>query len=259
MDFFISKNILYRSCVLSINFFSLKSNQINNLQTFIFLQTYSEPLKRHIRDLSEKFSAHDTEKNQSTRLIDGVLLITLASLEIQKSEKDIQTYSFTDLSVEAVANNKSGDGNSWVQVDATIKGSTPLIEVKMTIIYVSGYWQISQLNFDNKKYPVMEVGANYGLSYACNQLKIFHYTNPEVITLNGFQIQANFHNNPHFNQYGTANNCVGFFSAAIWGGLFVVILLISILLTGLMFIMDINTMDRFDDPKGKTITINAAD
>lgn len=49
------------------------------------------------------------------------------------------------------------------------------------------------------------------------------------------------------------------FSPAIWAGLFITFMLLIILSVGITFIMDIRTMDRFDDPKGKTITINAAD
>lgn len=54
-------------------------------------------------------------------------------------------------------------------------------------------------------------------------------------------------------------NCVGFFSAPIWSGLFVVFILLAITFYGIIMMMDIRTMDRFDDPKGKTITINASE
>lgn len=54
-------------------------------------------------------------------------------------------------------------------------------------------------------------------------------------------------------------HCNGYWTPGILSGLFVVFLLLIIMAWGLTFIMDINTMDKFDDPKGKTITINAAD
>jgi len=54
-------------------------------------------------------------------------------------------------------------------------------------------------------------------------------------------------------------HCTGYFTPGILAGLFVTFLLIIILIIGLGWIMDIRTMDKFDDPKGKTITINASD
>ncbi|KOB75241.1 putative vacuolar ATP synthase subunit S1 [Operophtera brumata] len=59
--------------------------------------------------------------------------------------------------------------------------------------------------------------------------------------------------------FGDSFHCVGFFSAPIWSGLFVVFILLSITFYGILMMMDIRTMDRFDDPKGKTITINAGE
>lgn len=54
-------------------------------------------------------------------------------------------------------------------------------------------------------------------------------------------------------------DCVPYFSSAIWSGIFVVFILILVSAWGTIMIMDINTNDRFDDPKGKTITITATD
>lgn len=53
--------------------------------------------------------------------------------------------------------------------------------------------------------------------------------------------------------------CTGYYTPGILSGLFVILLLLIIMIWGLSFIMDIRTMDKFDDPKGKTITINASD
>lgn len=48
-------------------------------------------------------------------------------------------------------------------------------------------------------------------------------------------------------------------SIPIWSGLFITFLLVLILSFGISMMMNIKTMDRFDDPKGKTITISAAE
>lgn len=70
-----------------------------------------------------------------------------------------------------------------------------------------------------------------------------------------FQIQPYFEDG----RFGPPIDCVPYFSAAIWSGIFIVFILSIVLAWGIVMIMDINTMDRFDDPKGKTITITATD
>jgi hypothetical protein len=60
-------------------------------------------------------------------------------------------------------------------------------------------------------------------------------------------------------RFGSAYDCVYFFTVPIWSGLFVCTVFSIIMILGLGMIMDIKTMDRFDDPKGKTITINVAE
>lgn len=61
------------------------------------------------------------------------------------------------------------------------------------------------------------------------------------------------------NSFGQAVDCIPYFNIEIWTGLFVVFLMLFILTWGLQMLMDVNTNDRFDDPKGKTITISATD
>lgn len=61
------------------------------------------------------------------------------------------------------------------------------------------------------------------------------------------------------NKFGDAYDCVGFTTGPIWSGIFVTFILALIMTFGLCMIMDIKTMDRFDDPKGKTISINASE
>ena len=66
-------------------------------------------------------------------------------------------------------------------------------------------------------------------------------------------------NNTNTSQFGDPIYCIGFTSAPIWSGIFVTFILVTIMSIGLSMMMDIKTMDRFDDPKGKTITINVSE
>lgn len=54
-------------------------------------------------------------------------------------------------------------------------------------------------------------------------------------------------------------HCNGYFTPGIAAGVFVIFIFAIIMIWAITFILDINTMDKFDDPKGKTITINASE
>ncbi|XP_044161665.1 V-type proton ATPase subunit S1 [Bufo gargarizans] len=72
------------------------------------------------------------------------------------------------------------------------------------------------------------------------------------LTITDFQIQA-------FNvtsvQFNYASDCAGFFSPGIWMGLITTLLFVFILTYGLHMVMSLKTMDRFDDPKGPSISV----
>ncbi|XP_037627843.1 V-type proton ATPase subunit S1-like [Sebastes umbrosus] len=55
--------------------------------------------------------------------------------------------------------------------------------------------------------------------------------------------------------FSYANDCAGFFTAGIWMGLLTSLLMLYIFVYGLHMIMQLNTMDRFDDPKGPSISV----
>ncbi|ODM97898.1 V-type proton ATPase subunit S1 [Orchesella cincta] len=79
-----------------------------------------------------------------------------------------------------------------------------------------------------------------------------------TIDFRGFQIQA-FMPASTQNKFADAYECVGFFTPGIWMGIIVTIMLLSILSWGMYMIMDVKTMDRFDDPKGKPISFGGND
>uniref|UniRef100_A0A8C5MZA3 V-type proton ATPase subunit S1 n=1 Tax=Leptobrachium leishanense TaxID=445787 RepID=A0A8C5MZA3_9ANUR len=71
-----------------------------------------------------------------------------------------------------------------------------------------------------------------------------------------FQIQGfNIKNN----LFSYASDCSSFFSAAIWMGLVSSIILLWILSYGIFMIMQLTTNDKFDDPKGPTLSIPQSD
>lgn len=57
--------------------------------------------------------------------------------------------------------------------------------------------------------------------------------------------------------FSASVDCVPYFTIPIWSGLFVTFLLLFIVAWGIDMMMNIHTMDRFDDPKGKPLVFNA--
>ncbi|GCB84699.1 hypothetical protein scyTo_0025310, partial [Scyliorhinus torazame] len=56
-------------------------------------------------------------------------------------------------------------------------------------------------------------------------------------------------------KFSYANDCASFFTPAIWMGLLTTLLMVFILTYGLHMITSLKTMDRFDDPKGPSISV----
>lgn len=131
----------------------------------------------------------------------------------------------------------------------------------------AGTWKINFRYNDNvetnEKFHARTSAVGYGpdWSFGCGELYVESFDHE--IVLIGFQFQPFFEpateNLDSRNFTGRVSDCVGYFSPGIWGALFVIIILVSILSYGLTMMMDIKTMDKFDDPKGKTIIVNAQD
>lgn len=117
----------------------------------------------------------------------------------------------------------------------------------------SGYYNIETVYQEaDKSMPLsstLDLSFPYNFSYHCSQ-NVGFFNNTVSFQIADFQVQIDAQ------KFGDAYDCVGFTSIPIWAGIFVTAILALIMIWGLTMIMDIRTMDRFDDPKGKTITIS---
>lgn len=133
--------------------------------------------------------------------------------------------------------------------------------LSLEILIADGRWGVEKVMLDGFTNPFVSggwIGANNRSSYSCSPMTNFiSHNETTILQLGGLQLQVDLYNANDTLVFGDANNCVGFLSGGIVGGLFVTFLLLIILSIGLTWMMDIKTMDRFDDPKGKTIIINA--
>ncbi|XP_075691109.1 V-type proton ATPase subunit S1 [Rhinoderma darwinii] len=118
----------------------------------------------------------------------------------------------------------------------------------------------------NATFLAPQVNAPSNYSFHCEyvssklqfgQLLIYNRTKDSpatkwTLTINDFQIQG-------FNvtgmRFSYASDCAGFFSPGIWMGLITTLLFVFILTYGLHMVMSLKTMDRFDDPKGPSISV----
>jgi V-type H+-transporting ATPase S1 subunit len=127
-----------------------------------------------------------------------------------------------------------------------------------------GYWSLENvtyyINSPNNTNTILltpesSIVAPVMFSYHCSSKTVFKGANISL-TFQNFQAQPYMKKTKMF---GDAYNCELFFTPPIWSGLFVTSILALIMMWGLVMIMDIRTMDQFDDPKGKTITISVSE
>lgn len=133
-------------------------------------------------------------------------------------------------------------------------------DLKMIFRRAAGTWYLAEgtIGTENVNVPGY-LYANEGFTYRCGGNLTF-YNADQFVKIHNLQFTPDFESetvtslDPNKIVY-----CEGFWTPGILTGLFVVFILLIILMIGLSWIMDIKTYDRFDDPKGKTITINATD
>ncbi|XP_050435927.1 V-type proton ATPase subunit S1 [Adelges cooleyi] len=126
-------------------------------------------------------------------------------------------------------------------------------------------WELKNIEFEGLNNnallsPQNSIGALQDLSYFSEGPVVFS-NNSVVLKFNGkFQVQP-WMNTPSSGKakFSEPQDQDAFFTPPILAGLFVTALMLFIVTWGIMMIMDIKTMDRFDDPKGKTISINVAE
>ncbi|KAL7289921.1 hypothetical protein TKK_0016308 [Trichogramma kaykai] len=149
-------------------------------------------------------------------------------------------------------------GNNGVPDSITL--TAHVIESTMS----AGYYSLRGFQYTGDSKTVFlksneDIYFPYNTSYHCGTDNLFTYLSKAnntvdkiTVTIKNMQVQMNA------TKFGDdVWDCSGYFSAPIWTGIFVTFILAMIMIWGISMLMDIHTMDRFDDPKGKTITITA--
>lgn len=182
------------------------------------------------------------------------ILMYVRSINIGNSTQLNDTKSFT-------MTNHSCVDNQTTSLAFTYKNNSEIImtmSLIMNVNNVSGYWSIDNatVNWNETTYNVTlsKVSAPWGFSYHCSSLEKLVARNSDfTMSLEGFQLQP-FDVMDY--KFSDGWDCVPFFSEVIWMGLIATLAFVLILLFGFSMLASVTTQDRFDDPKGKTITVN---
>ncbi|XP_067303127.1 ATPase H+ transporting accessory protein 1a [Pseudorasbora parva] len=127
-----------------------------------------------------------------------------------------------------------------------------------------------QLEYDGKMASFngsRHIYAPSEYSYRCESVSSSYYpqlaphsekdnANDWHISFEDFQVQGF---NIAGNDFSYASDCASFFTPGIWMGLVTSLLMVLVLTYGLHMIMQLRTMDRFDDPKGPAISVPQTD
>jgi len=219
----------------------------------------------------------------------GVLLVmTSANLTIKGEDKD---KGYSHGFVKAVPSVTVANGTVKALLSFNVTGSAMKdwsvskfdVAFNFTKDGGGGYWSLLNLTVDLTGYegkpdnsfafkgvPLFsEIGlyAPDPLSFHCSRFgpvfppfgKGDQRNHSFVIDFLGFQVEPFMKSANGTVKFSGAFECVGFFSIGILSGIFVTLILMAVIVWGLSMILDVKTMDRFDDPKGKQVSFGGTE
>lgn len=143
-------------------------------------------------------------------------------------------------------------------------------------LFHGGYWQLDETSKNSKviyqnDYTFIldgnSINAGHGFSYSCNELnvrsqKVIDARSENPVTLRLFLKRFQVQPYPEMNKklvFHDSFDCSTWFTIPLLSSLAVSILLTVILAIGVYALLMIKTPDRFENPKGKTITVTASE
>ncbi|KOC63704.1 V-type proton ATPase subunit S1 [Habropoda laboriosa] len=220
---------------------------------------------------SERIKRDTPGKDASKHFIvssNRVLLYSSQPLSLKIEGKDeIQ------LPLKLTASDEPGTKKSSANLILLFNGTDAnILKHKLVFMFevkTAGYYTLKTINYSyytSKNTPDNEQSLTtnidivfpFKFSYHCSQNVMFK-KGSTVLKIADLQVQLDAQQNINNSTkaFSDAYDCVGFTTIPIWTGIFVTAILALIMIWGLAMIIDIRTMDRFDDPKGKAITVSA--
>lgn len=236
------------------------------------------------RQLLADSTPDNTTANHWT-IDDGVLLY-LGGLNVSNSTntKHSQALDLHELVLDEAASscnvNGTADSNSSTCIlKLKYLLNEPVEDLNLTFTFSQsskwdpGYWFIKSLQVSYKNSTASEsvtadmnvqpIGdwSPFGFSFSCNSPDIVVPKKNDTqqtadLSLIFYKLQVQAYGVKK-GQFGYYNDCEPFFSTPIWMALISMSVMLGVLVFGLYMLCQITTMDRFDDPKGKTIIVAA--
>ncbi|KAK9869339.1 hypothetical protein WA026_003094 [Henosepilachna vigintioctopunctata] len=196
----------------------------------------------------QKGTSPDLGKSKKVMIDDNSLLLVVSD-DVEYSKNYGHTFTTIILS-------KSDFNVADKEIKFSLQGGN--LTISFSIMIFHQFWTIDQISLNEKNFSFEFVGAPIQFSYHCSKLRLENHRTEELVIISGFQIQP-FKNGSGKPIFGTPIDCTGFTTIIIWNVMFVVGILLSILFFGVASMMDIKTMDRFEDPQKKPFHVIAED
>lgn len=217
-------------------------------------------LLRKTREVESKAAENKPTENKGHTFIHPNLLAYYLDAWEYPNPK-IEKLTVNPITFTGITADKSTIGDGRVDVTFVSAEYTLVLH----LFESAGSWSATNASVNGKPAVTRtDISAPNSFSFKCSSALFFQLSSNAKkdyisISIRGLQIEAKFGDGEALTRFKPAVECVGFTSPAIWTGLFVSFLLLLILTIGITFILDIRSMDRFDDPKGKTITVNVSE
>ncbi|XP_044299695.1 V-type proton ATPase subunit S1 [Varanus komodoensis] len=194
------------------------------------------------------------------------------SVAINDTWHDLTNLTFGDAAVVKVEQSRWNYSSSSLVLEYPNVGGQPLsitFHMTNTSYRVSArYWftlhtvELARPSAPPAIFNATQVSAPSNYSFSCAHVSSLPASGAILVPssnashwkvlITNFQIQSY---NVTGERFSYASDCSGFFSPGIWMGLLTSLLLVAIFTYGLHMVMSLKTMDRFDDPKGPTISV----
>jgi len=249
----------------------MKSQQPNVVGVFTALKNSKIPTTATRK---VKRAAPNGITNQDIFVNSGDVFLFMEKPPVLKLRNDKTWANFTLDQVPEYT--KSGE-SSLVLIYTNIGGieKSNLNSANISLSFVqkkTGYWGISQasISFESviggvtvsKTELVLkttDISTPFGFSYHCTpKMKLAADADTTVIfETNGFQLEP--FKGANADRFGDWYDCQGFFTEAIWAGIFLGLIIAAVLAWAISMLADVKSPDRFDDPKGKSISVGTAE
>jgi len=273
---FRSENLQLNGDAVANVFEVLKSQQSNVVGIFTATKNSKAVVTTHKvkRDApaSPKFKNTDIFINGSNLFLflENPPVLTLKSVDrsIDFTLDQIPEYSESN-DTRLVLKYKDISGTDDKNMEGTLNSAT------MTFTFErkgTGYWDITGSSIEYEasiggqtvskpttSLNPTSVASPFGFSYHCTpKLTLARETEGTVtLQMDGFQLEP--FKKAGANSFGDWYDCQGFFTEGIWAIIVVGLFLAAILAWAISMLADVKSPDRFDNPKGKTITVSATD